>query len=164
MALTVRADDRKTREAAITKTRDAAVAKIESDDIEGAAALVGAHGDTPKGKLEWYQESAIELITQAQILKAGQDYDGSRRAAKASIKMLAHALKKNGVAPRAEDRANLQIQMAQVYDTLLGDLPSARQAYQKALRESPDNPAAQQALATYAAADSKFERIKSRKK
>jgi len=162
-ALTLMAGDSKAHDAAVAKTRQDAIAKIEKDDIEGATALVGDHGTSEKGTLVWYQQSAFELLTHAQILRANLDYEGTHRAARAAIKLLAHALKSKGEVAGAGSRAGLQLQMAQIYEDLLGDTASARQAYQKALRETPDDVTAKQALARYAEEDSKFERIKSRK-
>lgn len=156
--------DAKARDAAIAKTRQDAVAKVESDDVDGAADLLSTRNTGKKGTVTWYLQSAAELVDQAQTLRVQGEYEGARRSAQGAIKLYAHALKQKGGAAPAGERAELHIQMAQVYETLLGDPTNARKAYAKALKETPDNTWVQQALARFAAEDSKFERIKSRTK
>ncbi len=161
MSADLRADDKQTQR---IRTRDEAIAKIERDDVENATELLSERNTGKRGTVTWYLQSAAELTDMAHAFKASGDYEGSRRAAQAVIKMYAHALKQKGAAASAGDRAELLLQMAQVYDLLLGDAASARKTYVKALHEVPDNLMAQQALARYAEEDSKAERIKSRKK
>jgi hypothetical protein len=138
---------------------NAALAKIVAGDAEGAAVAVGARNTAKNGTLSWYQQSSLVLVRRAYILKAKLDYDGSREAAAAAIKILEHGFAAKSSEARSTDKAQTCIQLAQIHDDLLGERATARSYVELALELAPNNEQAKEALARYDEDDAKLERL-----
>jgi hypothetical protein len=128
---------------------DIAVTDVDAGQIDLGAQDVAAANPAPSGSLAWYYHSAFVLVIRAHELRAKGDHDASQHTGADAIRMLTHGLTKSGTNARAADRSQIYVQIADIYDHILGDRASARQAYQQALVEQPDNGAATTALAAY---------------
>ncbi|MFA5263905.1 MAG: hypothetical protein WC378_08750 [Opitutaceae bacterium] len=136
-----------------------AIDKAEAGDISGAAEEAGKNNTALKGSLTWYRQSAIELVSQAYVFKGKQDDANARRAATAAIKILLEGYDKKAAASHAANRSQTYVQLGQAYEDLLGDRARARQCFEKALQDNPDNEQAKQMLAYYAAEEANFQRF-----
>ncbi|MFA5264926.1 MAG: hypothetical protein WC378_13970 [Opitutaceae bacterium] len=136
-----------------------AINKAEAGDISGAAEEAGKNNTASKGSLPWYQQSAIELVSQAYVFKGKQDDASVRRAATAAIKILLEGYKNKASEAHAADRSQTYVQLGHAYEELLGDRARARQCFEKALQDDPENEQAKQMLAYYAAEEANFQRF-----
>jgi tetratricopeptide (TPR) repeat protein len=135
----------------VTETQ--AAATLVDTDVDAAAKQLGRKNTAPNGTLPWYQQSAIELVRLAYLLKSQQDDAGVRQAARAAVKLLNYGHGKAAAVAPAATRAQTYVQLALVYDTLLGDHANARFCYEQALKEDPDDPVAKSGAALMAAQD-----------
>jgi hypothetical protein len=136
----------------------AAIAKITGERVDEAAELLGAHATTARGSVAWYQQSAFELVKRAYIFQATLDYEGKQAAAAAAVKLLERGLTSQKGAIRAPERAHTYVQLAKIYEGLLGDLETARLYYEQAAEAEPQNAVAKKSAERLKDADANFRR------
>jgi hypothetical protein len=115
---------------------DAAKGYAVSGNFAAAAQMLDALGAAPGGSADRLFETAQRLTTLASTLSRDGNASAAQQAAAAALQYLAEANRRTN---DADIKANLQALAGFLHERYLGDLETAKAAYQAAAQLAPEN-------------------------